>query len=86
MREDIEPDDSVKRGVAVVLEPAVFEIDDEMVVDVSVSIVVQKAKFVTMLVLEEKGLEGSIRSEISTWTRSSSSSHLVAAGKLSARR
>ena len=86
MREDIESNDSVKRGVAVVLEPTVFEVDDEMVVDVGVSIVVQKAKFVAMLVLEEKRLKGSINCGINTCTRSSSSSHLVAAGKLSASR
>ena len=53
MREDIESNDSVDRRVAIVLKATVFKIDDQVVVDVGVSISVEESELVAMFILND---------------------------------
>ena len=51
MRENIESNDSVDWRVAVVLKTTVFQIDDQVVVDVSVAVSIQESELVAMFIL-----------------------------------
>ena len=51
LRENIESNDSVDWRVAIVLKTTVFQIDDQMVVDVSVAVSIQESELVAMFIL-----------------------------------
>jgi hypothetical protein len=51
VRENIEPHNSVKRRVSVILKTTVFQIDNQVVVDVGVAVGVEKSELVAMFIL-----------------------------------